>query len=439
MMDENLLLNKYIPAPFWAMNPQTWQKYVQQLSGEDRRVLRCYPFKWAYVHPNSAGEAVDFLQDIGVDGGEVGKDLVESQMEDLPSFESLVRDSSVDWQEPSGDEIPPPGFRMIAEWEPMAGTLINWPIFYPPLWETFRQMVHAASNATVFLRIPEGYLGAAVMSWLEVNGIDLTAVRAIPGPVGDIWAKDYSPVYGVNRYSGEPIAHKLAFACFHSEYRKDYQAIREIDNKFAWREGFRVYRTEIMYDGGYLMTDGKGTCIATRRILTDNSEIPNLYAKLEAWFGADRLIIIDEEPGDYLGHINHIKFISPQKVLVGIPDDEDSPVFRYQTDLRAQLEGLGYQTIRLPCPTEAARSLPLWGPPAQLYANSLIVNDRILITQYGHGLEKYDQEARQIYQQALPKHEVIPIDCSVLGNGGGGVYCTTHSVPDTNKLSISLG
>ena len=133
-MDENLLLNKYIPVPFWAMNPLTWQKYVKQLSGEDRRVLSYYPFKWAYVHPNSAGEAVDFLQDIGIDKDQVGKELVESQMVDLPSFESLVRDSSVDWQEPSGDEIPPPGFRMIAEWEPMAGTLINWPIFYPPLW-----------------------------------------------------------------------------------------------------------------------------------------------------------------------------------------------------------------------------------------------------------------------------------------------------------------
>ena len=437
-MDDNLILNNYIPAPFWAMNPLTWQTYVDQLSGEDHRVLDYYPIKWAYIHPDNSSSALDFLREITLHKGEISQELIEKQYAKMPTFESLVKEGSVGWQEPMGDEIPAPGFRMIAEWEPMAGTLINWPTFYPPIWETFRQMVHAASHATVFLRIPEGYLGAAVLAWLEANGIDLSMVRPIPGPIGDIWAKDYSPVYGVNRYTGEPVAHKLAFACFHPQYRRDFRAIRDIDNKFAWIEGFNVFSTKIMYDGGYLMTDGRGTCILTRRVLSDNVEIPNLYAKLEAWFGAERLVIIDEEPGDYLGHINHIKFISPEKVLVGIPEDINSPVYRYMVELRNQLEGLGYQTIRLPCPTEQHRSLPLWGPPAQLYANSLIVNDRILITKYGHELEKQDREALEVYQEALPDHEVIPIDCSVLGNGGGGVYCTTHSVPDVNNLNLHI-
>ena len=437
-MDEKLLLNNYIPAPFWAMNPLTWQTYVSQLSADGRRVLDYYPIRWAYIHPDSAASALDYLRAIGMHSDEITEDAIEGQFSKMPSFESLVENKSVDWQEPLGDEIPPPGFRMIAEWEPMSGTLINWPTFYPPIWETFRQMVHAASNALVYLRMPEGYLGAAVLAWLAANDIDLAQVHPLPGPMGDIWAKDYSPVYGVNRYTGQAVAHKLAFASFHPQYRKDFKHIRDIDNMFAWIEGYEVHRTEIMYDGGYLMTDGRGTCIATRRVLTDNMGISNLYAKLEAWFGAERLVIIDEEPGDYLGHINHIKFISPEVVLVGVPDDHTSPVYRYMAELRDQLESLGYKTIRLPCPTEQTRSLPLWGPPAQLYANSLIVNDRILITKYGNELVEMDQEALEIYQKALPDHEVIPIDCSILGNGGGGVYCTTHSVPDVNKLNLNI-
>jgi hypothetical protein len=134
VIDKNLILNDYIPAPFWAMNPMTWQKYITQLDRDNQLVLRYYPFKWAYVHPNSAGEAVNFLQDFCVDDGLVSKESIESQLENLPSFESLFRGGSVDWVEPLGDEIPHPGFRMIGEWEPMAGTLINWPTFYPPLW-----------------------------------------------------------------------------------------------------------------------------------------------------------------------------------------------------------------------------------------------------------------------------------------------------------------
>ena len=435
-MDKSLLLNAYIPAAFWAMDSHLWQEYLDELPNEHHDVLSVYPFKWAHAWPRNPQSALDFLRDIGVDDGQTTADAIEAQYVQLPAFEELIAQGAVDWEEPRGNMVPSHGFRMVAEWEPMAGTLINWPVFYPPLWETFKQMVAAASNATVFLRIPEGYLGAGVLVWLKDQGIDMGAVRAIPGPLGDIWAKDYSPVFGVNRYTGEPVAHKLAFAAFYPAYRKGFRHIVEIDNRFSWVDGYQVYRTEIMYDGGYLCTDGDGTCIVTRRMFSDNSDIPNLFAKLEAWLGAERLVVIDEEPGDVLGHINHLKFIDSKRVLLGMPEEERHPIYRYQSNLERLLEKLGYEVIHLPCPLGATWDVPFWSPPAILYANSLIVNDRILTTKYGHGLEKYDQEAFEIYQKALPDHEVIPIDCAVLANGGGGVYCTTHSVPDVNKLRI---
>jgi hypothetical protein len=40
-------------------------------------------------------------------------------------------------------------------------------------------------------------------------------------------------------------------------------------------------------------------------------------------------------------------------------------------------------------------------------------------TKYCHGLEEYDEKAFEIYKGALPDHEVYPIDCSILANGGG--------------------
>ena len=74
---------------------------------------------------------------------------------------------------------------------------------------------------------------------------------------------------------------------------------------------------------------GHGTYIITRRILNDNQEVTNLYAKLESWLGADRLLVVDEEPDDNLGHINHFKFISPLKIIVGRPDKAGTNVFHY--------------------------------------------------------------------------------------------------------------
>ena len=434
-MDETIL-RSYIPAAFWAMDPVVWQGYVSEVKGDDRQVLSHYPFKWASAHPSDPQGAIDFLCDIGVDDGQVSLDSVEEQLANLPTFESLVSQGSVDWEEPRGDDIPPGGFRMIPEWEPMAGTLINWPTFYPPLWETFRKMVGAVSHATVFLRIPEGCLGAGVLAWLGVKGIDLNVVRPVPGPVGDIWARDYSPVYGVNRYTGEPTVHKFSFAAFYPEYRMTFRSIVDIDNRFAWVKGYKVYRTEIMYDGGYLLTDGNGTYVMTRRVLSDNSAIPNLYARLETWLGAERLIIIDEEPGDALGHINHIKFVSPQKVLVGMPDDEASPLFRYYVDLHRLFAEHGYEVVAVPCPVGRSRLLPIGWQSAHLYANSLMLNHRVLVCQYGRGFERYDEEAVIVYREALPDYEVVPIDCSILANGGGGINCATHEIPDIKRLGV---
>ena len=435
---DEIIYRNYTPTPFWALDPVVWQDLVSALDGENRAVLASYPFKWAFTHPNDSRGAVEFLEGIGVGGERVRVDAIERLASGLPTFESLISKGSVDWKKPSINDVPVDGFRMIPEWEPMAGTLINWPTFYPPLWETFRQMVDALSHATVYLRIPEGYLGAVILAWLEVEGIELGAVRPVPGPVGDIWARDYSPVYGMNRYSGEPVVHKFAFAAYYPEYREKFQLINDIDDRFAWTEGFQVYRTEIMYDGGYLLTDGNGTYIMTRRVLWDNTSLPNLYARLEAWLGADRLIFINEEPGDALGHINNLKFISPNKMLIGMPEDVSSPVYKYLANLHELFAKYGYEVISLPCPVGPTHLLPGDYYPARgYYANSLLLNQRVLVCQYGRELQKYDEEALQVYRTSLPDYEVIPIDCSILANGGGGINCSTHEIPDVNKITLT--
>jgi len=104
-------------------------------------------------------------------------------------------------------------------------------------------------------------------------------------------------------------------------------------HRFLWKEGFNIYRSEIMLDGGALLTDGHGTYVMTRRILSDNQGILNLYAKLEAWLGASRIIVVDEEPDDLLGHINHFKFISPTEIIVGRPDKTGTKLYHYLDNL----------------------------------------------------------------------------------------------------------
>ena len=425
----------YVPYPFWAMDQEFFFKYANDLTGDDRSQLAYYPFKWAYVPPHDSSTAVEFLRDIGVEADRVTAEAVAEKFENMTSFELLEQEGTVQW---GGDILydnPPPGFRMIPEWEPMSGVLLNWPTLYPPLWDMFRQMIAALDHVTTFLRIGEGYFGATVLAWLDAYGIDLDKIRPIPGPIGDSWARDYSPLYGVNIYSGEPVAHKFSFAAFWPEYRAKYRSIVEIDDNFVLKDGFRVYRSEIKLDGGAILTDGNGTYIITRRILSDNQDVINLYAKLEAWLGADRLLVVDEEPDDILGHINHFKFISPQKIIVGRPDKAGTKVYHYLEKISKLCEKSGYEVIRVPFSEGFDHRLPGGdNTHTALYANSLLMNKRILVATFDQeGLEKYNEDALTVYQQALPDYEVIPIEATIQTNAGGAINCSSKEIPDATR------
>lgn len=425
----------YIATPFWDMRYERWKRYLDGLKGDQRRILSSYPFRWVYTPPHDAASAVEFLRDIEVGAETVAPGKIEEILAKMPAFEDLIAQGSVQWKDGEFDKIPSYGFRQIPEWEPMAGVLIHWPVFYPPLWDSYRQAIAACDHVTTFLRIPEGHLGAAVLAWLDSNGINLGKVRSIPGPIGDLWGKDFAPLYGVNTYTGEAVAHEFSFAAYGEQYRSDFKTNVDVDSNFTWAEGFKVYRTEIMIDGGYVQTtDGDGTYIMTRRILWDNESIPNLYPKLESWLGADRMIFIDEQPEDELGHINHFRFVAPGKVLVGEPDKKGTPIYNYLSKVRDLLNSLKYDVVDIPCPEQFSKTMPggEFVNPV-MYANCLLMNKRVIVPSYDYaGIEKYNEEALEAYRKALPGYQTIPIDVSIMTLVGGGLYCGSKEIPDVS-------
>ncbi len=90
----------------------------------------------------------------------------------------------------------------------------------------------------------------------------------------------------------------------------------------------------------------------------------------------------------------------------------------------------GYEVVTIPCVSDAYRTLPDGTPSTRgLYANSLMMNERVLVCQYGRDLAKYDELALAIYHRELSDYPVIPIECTLIANGGGGINCTTHEIP----------
>ena len=434
MKKENDHYRNYVPCPFWAMDSVEWLKYANGLKGEDRTLLCEIPFRWAFSRPTDARTALEFLEDIGFASEEVDEQSIEGVLSGMPSFEELVQSGSVSYGSERLAEAPSYRFRMIPEWERMRGVILNWPVFYPPLWEVYRGMVEALDHVITYLRVPEGYLGAASLAWLQGRGVDLGRVRAVPGPVGDIWPRDYSPLFGVDMYSGEPVAHKFAFAAYYEEYRLRYKYIVDIDDAFAWTEGFKLARSDLMMDGGSVITDGNGTYVITRRVLEDNRGIQDAKDKVRAWLGADRLVVVDEEPGDTLGHVCNFKFIGPETAVVGRPNRKGTALSNYLARIEATLSNLGYDVAEIPCGVEF-KHRPGWDyenyPGA--YANSLMVNKRLLVPQYyREDMAEMNTKALEAYQELLRGWEIVPIDSNIIGNGGGAINCSSKEVPEVD-------
>ena len=87
-------------------------------------------------------------------------------------------------------------------------------------------------------------------------------------------------------------------------------------------------------------------------------------------------------------------------------------------------EGEPYRLVPLPKPEQ--RYLDGWPLPAS-YANFLIVNGGVLVPVSGCAA---DAVALVRLREAFPDREVVPVNCSALLSGHGGLHCVTMQFPE---------
>ena len=200
----------------------------------------------------------------------------------------------------------------------------------------------------------------------------------------------------------------------------------------------RVFLPNIVLEGGSIDVNGRGMCITSEECLLNSNRNPSLSKeKIESYLldylGVEDVIWLEKGivGDDTDGHVDDIaRFVTRNTIVCMIesnPTDDNYKILKKNHELLLRYndhlgEGLNIIPIEMPNKViESENRLPA------SYANFYIGNSVVLLPIFGD--KKRDQNAITIFSDLFPERKVVPIDCTALVGGFGGIHCVTQQQP----------
>ena len=321
---------------------------------------------------------------------------------------------------------PPPSeaVTLDPEWSEMEGIIMRYP-WYPwmswLIFPTFAQIIDGVQDYGV------AYILAADENTAQ-DCLDDLAGEGVPGDniefiyyeedENDEWLRDYGPIF-IREEDGSLSIVDMGY--YQPEPVNDF-----FPEFLEYHWGMDYYGTEMIHEGGNMMTDGHGTMMMTSVIFRRNPDMTteDVNQVYHDYFGQDTVYILENFPDDPLGHIDGwAKIMNDTTILVARldPDDPNYQLVEDNAVIMSQIPtvyGTPFNVVRVQYPD------PWW----YCYSNSLLFNGLALVPVYG--FEELDQQALEVYEEILGADwEVRGINCYWLAQLGGTIHCTTMEVP----------
>ncbi|MGO9902997.1 MAG: agmatine/peptidylarginine deiminase [Solirubrobacteraceae bacterium] len=321
--------------------------------------------------------------------------------------------------------------RTPAEWEPHELTLMGWPCRVA-LWGGF-----IASAQADYAEVANAIVAFEPVAMIANPGGDAQAARAacsaavevVELGLDDSWLRDCGPIYTYGD-DGERIAVHFGFNAWGGKF-PSWDRDAELGRLIAQHLGDRVVASELVLEGGSILTDGEGTLLTTEQCLLNPNRNPSrsreqIEAELRARLGVERFLWLGMgllEDRDTDGHIDLIAaFTRPGHVLLQtVPDG--NPNHEHCQENYARLRAAGIDVTELPFLPygEVAGETVAVG-----YLNFYICNRAVIVPVSG---AETDEQALAVIAAAYPGREVIGVPGLVIAYGGGGPHCITQQVP----------
>ena len=262
-------------------------------------------------------------------------------------------------------------------------------------------------------------------------------VELIVHPIDDLWMRDTGPVFVVNE-EGEKAAIDFNFNGWGNKQYHDRDAT--VARFVAQKSGVSVIETELVFEGGGIEVDGRGTAIVTESCIINDNRNPgwsktDCEKELKALLGLRKIIWLPGIRGADItdGHTDfYARFARPGVVIAGYDPDPESPdhevtkkhleILRSQTDA----EGNKLEVFVLEGPTKIREGYD-WDDFAAGYINFYVINGAVLAPEFGD--RKADRKAKETLEQLFSDRDIIQLNIDEIAAGGGGIHCTTQQEP----------
>jgi agmatine/peptidylarginine deiminase len=322
---------------------------------------------------------------------------------------------------------PPPlePIRNCAEWEPLTGVLIRYPLGLP-----YALLRDLDDFLTLHVVVSSASFGTARTSF-AANGVDTSRVEWLVEPNNSIWTRDYGPWFVFDGDGSIAIVDHV----YNRPLRPDDDLIPV---KFGVQQGIPVHRHDMWHTGGNYMTDGAGVSMSTDLVYDEaasaNGMTPAEVDQLmQEYYGIGDYEVVDDIEAGGIHHIDTWgKFLDEETVLVKQVwmAHATYAALEQRAVLLASLPastGRNFRVFRVTCHNIGG------GAPAA-YTNSLIANDRICVPAFGNA--SYDSGAVAAYRAAAPGYDV-----RAYTHAGwltdDALHCRAMGIPDRLMLRVA--
>ena len=319
---------------------------------------------------------------------------------------------------------PPAGEpRFVAEFEPMQGVMIRYPLGIPT-----SLVAQLANNCQVYCIVSSGQQNQAQSSF-QSAGVNMNNVTFVNAPSDSYWVRDYGPWY---------IFEDRNPAIVDNIYNRPRPNDDNMSQVFANFWQIPMYGMRLEHTGGNMMEDGRGHGVSDDLVFQENLQDYGINEaavrqKMSDYLGIDPYHVTIDPQGDYIAHVDCWgKYLAPDKILIArLP--QSNPRYQYYEQVAEYFEttdccwGYPYRVYRVDEPG---------GYTLAPYTNSLILNKTVYVPLGTNNT--YNNDALAVYQEAMPGYTIV----GVANNGYSGwentdaLHCRTRGVMDFDMLFV---